>query len=379
MTTEYLYAASIGLAIFIIALIFGKRNRSIADYFLVVWLFVLTINFISVFLLNMTNDKYEVWEHLLFEFSEASIFIHGPLLYFYTLSLTQISFKLNKETVVHFIPFFAVFFVLVIPIFSGRSVQSDLRNLFLIFKMTSLLIYLVFVLRILLAHKKKLDEIFSNTYEKHLTWLFVVTLGMLCVWTIALVSLFLERVLELQIPQHGGLLINSALSIFLFVIGYFGVKQPSLFTEYTEGISDYKLVTEGVKSKYHKSGLDEREAISIHKSTIEFMAKKKPYLNPELTLYSLAGQLDILPNHLSQAINSIEGKNFFDFINHYRVQEVEKYLISNEKEHLTLLGIAFECGFNSKTSFNRTFKNIIGLTPSEYRKKAHQKDSPSNG
>jgi AraC-like DNA-binding protein len=104
------------------------------------------------------------------------------------------------------------------------------------------------------------------------------------------------------------------------------------------------------------------------------MTHEKPYLNPELNLYLLAERLNLLPNHLSQAINSVERKNFFDFVNHYRIQEVKKCLVSNEKEHLTLLGIAFECGFNSKTSFNRTFKKIVGLTPSEFRKKVLLKE-----
>jgi AraC-like DNA-binding protein len=241
--------------------------------------------------------------------------------------------------------------------------------------MTSLLIYIILVLRILFAHKKKVDEIFSNTEEKHLTWLFLVALGMLCIWIIAVISLFLDRVMDLEIPQYGGLLINIASSIFLFVMGYFGVKQPSLFVEYSEkSISDYELETETIKSKYEKSGLTEKEAITIHKRTVEFMTHEKPYLNPELNLYLLAERLNLLPNHLSQAINSVERKNFFDFVNHYRIQEVKKCLVSNEKEHLTLLGIAFECGFNSKTSFNRTFKKIVGLTPSEFRKKVLLKE-----
>jgi AraC-like DNA-binding protein len=372
---EYLHSASIGLAVFIIALILGKRNRSVSDHFLVLWLCILTVNFVSVFLLNTKNGDFVVWERLLLEFSEASIFIHGPILYFYTLSLTQVSFEVNRRNALHAIPFFLALSLLVVPIFYGEEANFNLRNLLLTCKMTSLLIYIILVLRILFAHKKKVDEIFSNTEEKHLTWLFLVALGMLCIWIIAVISLFLDRVMDLEIPQYGGLLINIASSIFLFVMGYFGVKQPSLFVEYSEkSISDYELETETIKSKYEKSGLTEKEAITIHKRTVEFMTHEKPYLNPELNLYLLAERLNLLPNHLSQAINSVERKNFFDFVNHYRIQEVKKCLVSNEKEHLTLLGIAFECGFNSKTSFNRTFKKIVGLTPSEFRKKVLLKE-----
>nr|WP_299338741.1 helix-turn-helix domain-containing protein [Allomuricauda sp.] len=369
MMMGYLHAASIGLAVFIIALILGKRNRSVSDHFLVLWLFVLTVNFVSVFLLNTKHGEFVVWEQLLFEFSEASIFIHGPILYFYTLSLTTFSFELNPKIGLHAIPFLIAFSLLTAPIFYDEGVNFQLRNSLLICKMISLLVYVILVLRILFAHKKNVDDIFSNTEEKHLTWLFLVALGVLCLWTIAVVSLFLDRVMYLKIPQYGGLLTNIASSIFLFVIGYFGVKQPSLFVEYSKKVSTYRLEKENTKSKYEKSGLTEKQAIAIHRKTVELMNHEKSYLNPELTLYSLAAQLQVLPNHLSQAINSIEKKNFFDFINYYRIHEVKKCLESNEKGQLTLLGIAFECGFNSKTSFNRTFKKTEGMTPSEFRKK----------
>jgi len=99
------------------------------------------------------------------------------------------------------------------------------------------------------------------------------------------------------------------------------------------------------------------------------MLNEKPYLNPDLNLYSLAKLLDIRPNHLSQIINSMEKKNFFDFVNEYRIHEVKKNLVQDDKKNLSLLGIAFESGFNSKASFNRAFRKIEGTTPSKYKEK----------
>jgi hypothetical protein len=159
---EYLHSASIGLAVFIIALILGKRNRSVSDHFLVLWLCILTVNFVSVFLLNTKNGDFVVWERLLLEFSEASIFIHGPILYFYTLSLTQVSFEVNRRNALHAIPFFLSLSLLVVPIFYGEEANFNLRNFLLTCKMTRLLIYIIIVLRILFANKKKVYEIFYN-------------------------------------------------------------------------------------------------------------------------------------------------------------------------------------------------------------------------
>lgn len=79
-----------------------------------------------------------------------------------------------------------------------------------------------------------------------------------------------------------------------------------------------------------------------------------------------ARQLDIHPNYISQVINSVEQKNFYDFINEHRVEEFKQLVSLSENQHFTLLALAFECGFNSKTSFNRNFKKATGMTPSTY-------------
>ncbi|MEZ4851347.1 MAG: helix-turn-helix domain-containing protein [Bacteroidia bacterium] len=80
----------------------------------------------------------------------------------------------------------------------------------------------------------------------------------------------------------------------------------------------------------------------------------------------LAEMLDILPNHLSQLINEKEGRNFYQFVNHYRVEEFKRRVELPESKHLSLLGLAMECGFNSKSTFNSVFKQMVGVTPSGY-------------
>lgn len=369
MTLGYLYAASIGLILFIVALILGKRNRTVADHLLVSWLLLMFINISSIFLLNTKSGAFEIWEKLLLEFSEASIFVHGPIIYSYSLALTKFNYRLSLKTAVHALPFLIAFVVLAIPVVVEKEVSIIWRNVLLVFKMTSLLIYLILVLQMLLAHKRRIEDLFSNDQDKQLTWLFVIVLGILSIWVIAVLSLGLERMTDMEIPQYGGLLVNVASSLFIFLIGYFGIRQPSLFVD---PLIKERRINGGekqVKLKYEKSGIDTQRAIEIHKRAIDHMKKEQPYLNPELTLYSLAEQLDIMPNHLSQSINSIEQKNFFDFVNWYRIEEVKKRLKKNQQEQLTLLGIALDCGFNSKASFNRIFKSKVKMTPSEYVKR----------
>jgi AraC-like DNA-binding protein len=97
------------------------------------------------------------------------------------------------------------------------------------------------------------------------------------------------------------------------------------------------------------------------------MVTEKPYLDANLSLPELADKLEIPSHHLSRVINEQFGVNFFDFVNQYRVEEVKSKIGNPEFENLSLLGIAFDSGFNTKSAFNRVFKKMTGFTPSEYK------------
>jgi len=120
-----------------------------------------------------------------------------------------------------------------------------------------------------------------------------------------------------------------------------------------------------------KSGLSGKDQEEIHDMLNRLMEQKKPFTNPDLTLGEMAEQLDVHPNNLSQVINSVAQKNFYDYINSRRVEEFIYLAGRPENQQFTLLSIAYECGFNSKSSFNRNFRRITGLSPSDYLK--HQR------
>ena len=100
------------------------------------------------------------------------------------------------------------------------------------------------------------------------------------------------------------------------------------------------------------------------------MIDEKSFKDLDLTLTLLAKRLNVHPNHLSQVINTYEQKNFYDYINWLRVEEFKSLVVRPESQQYTLLSLAHECGFNSKTTFNRNFKKVTGLSPSEYLSKA---------
>ena len=99
-----------------------------------------------------------------------------------------------------------------------------------------------------------------------------------------------------------------------------------------------------------------------------FIEEKELYLNPDLSLRSLAKELDIHPNQLSWLLNESIGKNFNAYINHYRVKEFKRLAKDPSKAHITVIGLAYESGFNSKTVFNTYFKKETGLTPKQFVK-----------
>ena len=158
--------------------------------------------------------------------------------------------------------------------------------------------------------------------------------------------------------------LQFVLCSFILISGYFNIKNSNFFN------SLEKLPNK--KQKYKTSKVTPSLAIQYKNQLLEEMEINKYYLDADLTLPKLAEHLKIPQHQLSQVINQELNSNFFDFINSYRLEEVKKRLLGLEMKQLTILGIALECGFNNKGSFNRIFKNATGLTPSAYIKK-HRK------
>ncbi len=114
--------------------------------------------------------------------------------------------------------------------------------------------------------------------------------------------------------------------------------------------------------------LDEKTATNYSNSLLTYMVEEQPYLSPDLSLRSLAQRIEIHPNQLSWLLNERLGKNFNQFINHYRVEHFKSLAIDEANSHISLIGLAYESGFNSKTVFNTYFKKEAGKTPKEWLK-----------
>jgi AraC-like DNA-binding protein len=208
--------------------------------------------------------------------------------------------------------------------------------------------YVTWSALLLRIHRHNIRDQFSNLERINLRWLQILTFGLGCIWF-------------LVIFFRSELLIMGGVVIFIFLIGFFGVRQADIFTP-------KQLTTESdeQKKKYPKSGLTEENSRKLHQALMQLMTEDALYKESDLSINDLASKLDVHPNYLSQVVNQEEKKNFYDFVNTYRIEEFKRLIAIPKNRQFTLLSLAHDCGFSSKSSFNRCFKKVTGQTPSEY-------------
>jgi AraC-like DNA-binding protein len=353
---EMIFVAGIGIALLIEFLLITKKDKSGSDILLTIWMFVVVIH-LFLFYLYHTQEIYRL--PFLLGIESPLPLLHGVFLYLYTASLTDQFPQKKYLLALHFIPALLIYLYLTgffflpadekIQIYRSRGAGHELFNALKQYSIAlSGVLYVAWTSLLLKRHRKNIGDQFSNIDERNLQWLRFLTIGMGGIWF-----------LVLAFPDPFIHFIGVVL--FIFLIGFFGVRQSGIFKH-----NDPASSAGEQKKKYPKSGLTNEQALTLHASLRELMQKEAPYRNSDLSIGDLAARLDIHPNYLSQIINEKEGMNFYDFVNTYRIEEFKRLIALPKNRQKTLLSLAFDCGFNSKSSFNRYFKKAAGMTPSEY-------------
>lgn len=355
------------IAVFLLVLLLLKKGKQSSDYILIGWITLISIQLIA-FYSHLTGLIYN-YPHALGLTLPLPI-LHGLFLYSYTSELTGEKVLAKSGYLIHLIPF-VLLFVLAIPFYILPSeTKIEVFNnegkgfeWYSIIQLSSFLIsgfsYSIASIIKIQKHKQDIQERWSNIDKKMLVWLEYLSIALGLIWV--LVLFFDDTV------------IYSGVVIFVFFIGFFGINQAPVFSYYVVMESSNRETKETIEStnesnekiKYAKSRLEENEVCQILERLEQLMITEKPFKNSELTLNDLSQMLNIHPNQLSQVINSKTGNTFYHYINMFRVKEFLRLSSLSENKKYTFLALAYDCGFNSKTTFNKYFKIYTGKTPSE--------------
>lgn len=373
---KYFFLIAAFNALFFAVLVLQKK-KVLHDKILIYWLIYLGVYTGSyAFLSNILFTDF----HLLSASFISLLMLHGPFLYLYISTLVDEKYQFNGTSLLHFAPFLLFnLFVLISPLFPeiAGSIRLDhvesehgtgaplLFNLFLILTALSGPVYFLLSIRLFKILDISIFNNFSTIENINLDWLRKLVYSFGVIWTVLIAFATIHHVFHLFSWTFCTDGLFFSLSVFILLIGYFGLKQKEIFIQYPDHKIEY--VTEP-KKKYASVLLNEADAELYVSKIKHFMKTEKSYMDADLTLPGLATKLQIPSHHLSRVINEKFGLNFFDFINQYRIEEVKAKLANPEFDNLSLLGIAFESGFNTKSAFNRVFKRITGFTPSEYKK-----------
>ena len=355
------------LSTFLVVLLWLRKGKTRADYILITWMVVLSIQLLVFY--ELFNGVLYQYPKVIVAFSPIPL-LHGILVYFYTLELTG-RFKMKPWIIfLHFSPFILLS-LLAIPFYMVSEerqfavVNGDFSGflwymyLKLIFFVVSGLTYSV--LSIMEVHKfrKRINNFLSNTDHVQLRWLEFLSAGLGAIW---LVVLFLDDTY-----------ISAMVIIFVISIALFSINQLPVLYSSRVAMGEANTETESVSAeikpnteKYSKSSLDEEGLKNIIQKVNDFMVSEKAYKDPELTLKELSEQTGVPGHQLSQAINTHLGKSFYNYVNNLRVNEFLEMAKEPGNQNYTYLSLAYDAGFNSKTTFNKYFKLTTGQTPSQF-------------
>lgn len=361
----------LSLSIFFVIILILKKDKVLKDFFLIGFFLCIGCELLYRFLI-FSNSCYYHSRLVLLDIIYWAVF--GPVLLFYIKSVITKRLQFKFADLFHLLPLIISLVTVSDYIFN----KSDYNSFYHFYNLQTGIfkaglnvwefsspVYLIFGLIILFQHKKNAKNYFSNIEKKELTWLFLLTIGFTLFIYITYALWIFTHFFPLSLSLE---LLTIALSGYVFVLGVYGYKQESIFHENTSKFHEENQSFSKPRS-YQKIVLDPIERESINQKLMILMEQGKPYLKSEITISDLAGKIGVSVFKLSRVINEDHNRNFFDFINNYRVNEVKQLLGSTKNSGEKIESIAYDCGFNSKSSFYSIFKKQTNLTPTEYREK----------
>lgn len=283
-----------------------------------------------------------------------AMLLFGPLFLLYTLLLTKPGFHFTPAFLGHFGPFFIVMPLIILQSTTGGSFMSrNFEALLYYFKNLHTLGYSIAILIYLNRYRRSLKQQYSNIEKLSLSWismilaLFIFYFGLVSPIVLFLVLTGFEWIIEFEDTWTPVLV-----SAYIFALGFNGIRNHQVF----------------VQSPLSDSGSRETFTEENVKRLNRIMNERRPYLSQDLTLDGLA-ELTHIPSHvLSRIINTRFEMNFFDYINSRRIAFFNVLYASPDHDYRTILELAMDSGFSTKSTFNLSYKKLMGMTPTQYRR-----------
>jgi AraC-like DNA-binding protein len=374
----------ISIAAFTCLIFLSKRPLTSNDKIIAVFM---------VFLVMPMLEKLALMKVIGIPYLNFSVFFgsaltFGPFLYLYTHSEINPDSHFNIKSLVHFVPFAVSIFLLLLQEqnmspqniqmggignnpFKGVVPGIEMRSVINACIMLSLVFYTALIFSLLRAHRRNIPDYFSyDSLVVNLKWLDWITVCFIIAYGFTFLSAqFVPKFIGMPLldPQIAP---DVGTSFFIFAFSFCAIKQPLIFKERPgQPAAATSRDAEGlIEKKYLKSGLKESDAQKYLTLLEECMRAEKLYRDPDLTILDVASKLSIPKHYITQIINEKTNKNFYQYINEYRINEVKRKIADKKFSGHSILRIAFDSGFNSKSSFNTVFKKMTNRTPSEYKK-----------
>ncbi len=366
------------MSLFLIVLIVGKKNKVHLICMLAVYAITIGGPYIEIFNLN-NNYPYP---HLM---NNAWLFLllYGPFLWFYIKALTTKDFKFKYIYLFHFLPF-VIYLTLHYFNFLRLSAeekilltQSESFTTTLFFKIRGLSIalstigYNIWALILLQKHKHNIVSQFSNIENIDLKWLRTFVIASLVIFSLNVLLFNLNNYIHFAGFYKLSGIAYSFSTIYVLYIGYFGLIQGKIFLDsptFEDQQNKPSFIKEDIQNTVKTKGF-----IDIINKLTKLMEEKQPYLDPDISLAKLNNLVQTKPEILSEVLNSVLNQSFFDYINKHRIEEFKIQCLDKNNKHLSIMGIAYECGFNSKAAFYRAFNKFEGTSPTAYISKVSYK------
>jgi len=319
-----------------------KKNRHSTDILLAVWL---------IFIAASYGMKHYVWEFCIG-------YTHCVFLFLYTKCL--ITNKFEKKDILHFIPFVIISLTC---IFYTPNYFLYKAFFTIYFWIVYICIYFGATIKLIIDYRNQMQNKPVSKDSPNILWLW---LNVIITITSHLLSIIPTVI---TIITHQGVDRTPYRLIVLILLNIIGIKALRLnliFVNQVRPVSNSRTNSDKTKL-YSTYNLKDEELLLLEQKLRDLMETKKVYLKPDLSLKDLAENLDVLPHHLSYLLNIKFNQNFYEFINNYRLEAVKNELINPNNKHLSIFAIACDCGFNSQSTFNRIFKQKMGVSPSKYR------------